>query len=98
MGDSNSTNNQTTDIVTRLQKLLVSHEKLLASHGVLLDSQEALLSGYQALYSALRAIIEANDKKNFLSDNLKNDIHQALDTSGKSLTDYLENIQKAKES
>ncbi len=90
MGEAGSVENQGADLGAKLQKLLTSHE-------VLLKSQDALLGGYQALNDAIRAIIEANAKSNFLTEDLKRELLAAVDASQKGLSAYLENVQRSRE-
>ena len=90
MGEASNISDQAADLGAKLQKLLASHEMLLRS-------QDTLLGGYNALNSTIRAIVEANEKKSFLTDDLKQDLLAALDLSQKSLTEYLEQMQKTRE-
>lgn len=87
MGETSDIGGQTADIGAKLQELLASHEMLLRS-------QDTLLGGYNALNSTIKAIVEANAKKSFLTDDLKQDLLTALDESQKSLADYLEQMRK----
>ena len=89
MSDTNGASNPTSDIAKKLQELLTSHEMLLTS-------QESLLGGYQALQGAIKAIIEANDRKSFLSEDLRQKLYEALNESNNSLTSYLEDVQKSR--
>lgn len=90
MNDPNGTNNQGAEFNAKLQKLLASHE-------LLLNSQDSLLGGYHALYDAIRAIVDAHNKRRFLTEELKQSLNKALDASGESLKTYLDTLQKAKE-
>lgn len=87
MGETSNTGNQAADLGAKLQTLLASHEMLLRS-------QDTLLGGYNALNSTIKAIVEANARKSFLTEDLKQDLLTALDESQRSLADYLEQMRK----
>lgn len=90
MGETSDIGDQTADLGAKLQRLLASQETLLRS-------QDTLLGGYNALNSTIKAIVDANAKKSFLTEDLKQDLLAALDASQMSLTEYLEQMRKTRE-
>lgn len=90
VGEAKNSGDVMADLGTKIEKLLTSHETLLRS-------QDTLLGGYNALNGTIKAIIEADAKKNFLTEDLRKNLLSALDDSDRSLMEYLQTIQKARE-